>query len=91
VSFTPRPHYRRGKSQVSIGEEAGWALKSRSGRNEDKNTFILPLPGNKPGRPTRPPHQLNYQTKQTPWFQSASELLPTERPPLVGEVSANFR
>jgi hypothetical protein len=33
----------------------------------------------------------NQQTKQTPWLVSASELYrPTERPPLVGEVSANF-
>jgi hypothetical protein len=33
----------------------------------------------------------NNKNKQTPWFQSASELdRQTERPPLVGEVSANF-
>jgi hypothetical protein len=31
------------------------------------------------------------QLKKTPWLASASELYgPTERPPLVGEVSANF-
>jgi hypothetical protein len=29
--------------------------------------------------------------KKTPWLESASELYrPTERPPLVGKVSANF-
>jgi hypothetical protein len=29
--------------------------------------------------------------KKTPWLESASELYrPTELPPLVGEVSANF-
>jgi hypothetical protein len=28
--------------------------------------------------------------KQTPWFQSAKRTIPTERQPLVGEVSANF-
>jgi hypothetical protein len=29
--------------------------------------------------------------KQTPWLESASELYrPPKRPPLVGEVSANF-
>jgi hypothetical protein len=27
---------------------------------------------------------------KTPWFQSAKRTIPTERPPLVGEVSANF-
>jgi hypothetical protein len=26
----------------------------------------------------------------TPWFQSAKRTIPTERPPLVGEVSAHF-
>jgi hypothetical protein len=31
------------------------------------------------------------QGKKTPWLESASELYrPTERPPLVDEVSANF-
>jgi hypothetical protein len=29
--------------------------------------------------------------KQTPWLQSAKRTIPTERPPLVGEVSAHFR
>jgi hypothetical protein len=29
-------------------------------------------------------------TKHTPWFQSAKRTIPTERPPLVGEVSAHF-
>jgi hypothetical protein len=34
---------------------------------------------------------LKSTNKQTPWLESASELYrPTERPPLVGEVSANF-
>jgi hypothetical protein len=28
--------------------------------------------------------------KKTPWLESASILIPTERPPLDGEVSANF-
>jgi hypothetical protein len=27
---------------------------------------------------------------KTPWFQSAKRTIPAERPPLVGEVSANF-
>jgi hypothetical protein len=32
-----------------------------------------------------------YSKKKTPWLEFASELYrPTERPPLVGEVSANF-
>jgi beta-xylosidase len=30
------------------------------------------------------------QKKQTPWFQSAKRTIPTERPSLVGEVSAHF-
>jgi hypothetical protein len=31
------------------------------------------------------------RTLKTPWLESASELYrPTERPPLVGEVSVNF-
>jgi hypothetical protein len=38
------------------------------------------------------PHQslIENLNKQTPWFQSAKRTIPTERPPLVGEVSANF-
>jgi hypothetical protein len=33
-----------------------------------------------------------YKKTKTPWLESAIELYrPTERPPLVGEVSANFR
>jgi hypothetical protein len=40
-------------------------------------------------------HRFNHviatkQTKQTAWPESASKLLPTERLPLVGEVSANL-
>jgi hypothetical protein len=32
-----------------------------------------------------------YNKKQkTPWIQSAKRTIPTERPPLVGEVSAHF-
>jgi hypothetical protein len=27
---------------------------------------------------------------ETPWPKSMSETIPTERPPLVGEVSANY-
>jgi hypothetical protein len=27
---------------------------------------------------------------KTPWVQSAKRLIPTERPPLVGEISAHF-
>jgi hypothetical protein len=36
--------------------------------------------------------QLTFNTlhKQTPWFQPAKRTIPTDRPPLVGEVSANF-
>jgi hypothetical protein len=30
------------------------------------------------------------KTKQTPWFQSAKRTVPTERLPLVDEVSAHF-
>jgi hypothetical protein len=30
------------------------------------------------------------QTKQTPWRLVRKQTIPTERPPLVGEVSANF-
>jgi hypothetical protein len=30
------------------------------------------------------------EEKKTPWPESASELLPTERPPLIVEVIANF-
>jgi hypothetical protein len=34
---------------------------------------------------------IGVDDKKTPWLESASELYrPTERPPLVGEVSANF-
>jgi hypothetical protein len=33
---------------------------------------------------------LYTQNKQTPWFQFAKRTIPTERPPLVGEVSAHF-
>jgi flagellar hook-length control protein FliK len=32
----------------------------------------------------------NEKNKQTPWFQSAMRTIPTERPSLVGEVSAHF-
>jgi hypothetical protein len=33
----------------------------------------------------------NMNKEQTPWFQAVSELYrPTERPPLVGEISAHF-
>jgi hypothetical protein len=28
--------------------------------------------------------------KETPWFQSRKRSIPTERPPFVGEISANF-
>jgi hypothetical protein len=35
--------------------------------------------------------RVDCDTKKTPWLESASELYrPTERPPLVGEVSTNF-
>jgi hypothetical protein len=34
--------------------------------------------------------QSRYTEKKTPWFQTAKRTIPTERPPLVGEVSANF-
>jgi hypothetical protein len=30
------------------------------------------------------------QNKQTPWLLVRQQTIPTERPPLVGEVSANF-
>jgi hypothetical protein len=33
---------------------------------------------------------MDEENKQTQWFQTAKRIIPTERPPLVGEVSANF-
>jgi hypothetical protein len=35
---------------------------------------------------------ISYKTKrkQTPWLLVRKRTIPTERPPLVGEVSANF-
>jgi hypothetical protein len=32
----------------------------------------------------------NYKKKKTPWPLVHKRTIPTERPPLVGEVSANF-
>jgi hypothetical protein len=32
----------------------------------------------------------NKNKQKIPWFQSAKQIIPTERPPLVGEFSANF-
>jgi hypothetical protein len=38
-----------------------------------------------------PKSNVKHNEKKTPWLESASELYrPTERPPLVGEVCANF-
>jgi hypothetical protein len=33
---------------------------------------------------------LNNKNKQTPWPVVRKRTIPTERPPLVGEVNANF-
>jgi hypothetical protein len=33
---------------------------------------------------------IQTKTKPIPWFQSAKPSISTERPPLVGEVSAHF-
>jgi hypothetical protein len=35
------------------------------------------------------PHNL-YPSKKNPWLLVRKRTIPTERPPLVGEVSANF-
>jgi hypothetical protein len=31
----------------------------------------------------------SHKHMSTPWFQSTKQTIPTERPPLVGEVSAS--
>jgi hypothetical protein len=41
--------------------------------------------------PTTVATDTNYEALKTPWLESACILYrPTERPPLVGEVSTNF-
>jgi hypothetical protein len=74
----------------------------RAGLYDMEKRKFLTLPGlelRPLGRPARsqslyrlryPGSQESELIKRTPWFQSAKRTIPTERPPLVGEVNAHF-
>jgi hypothetical protein len=83
VSFTPLSFYPQGKSSIILWVGPGLELRPLSHPARGQSLYRLLYRGS---------HCYITKTKlnQTQWPESAKRTIPTERPPLVGEVSANF-
>jgi hypothetical protein len=104
VIFTPRPLYPRGKSPRYPLDRMLGGPQSRSGRLGEKK-ILDPTGTRTPTPPPSSPQPVAIPTtlprllllllpinnnNKTPWLLVRKRTIPTERPPLVGEVSANF-
>jgi hypothetical protein len=89
----PRPcRFTSGEGTHGTHWIGGW-VGLRVGLEGVENRKILPLPGTEPRSSSPLLYRLGHPGsrchKKTPWPLVRKRTIPTERPPLFGEVSAN--